>query len=102
MPKRVESFKTPAPEEIQAHRALLGFTQAEYAALVCTAAYQTVGAWERGENPMHPGLWRLARTVGAHILRRRRSRERAALEKARKASTDAKSSDSEKVLKKSD
>jgi DNA-binding transcriptional regulator YiaG len=86
MPKR--TYKSPTPEQIKAHRALLGFTQAQYAALLCTTAYQTVGAWERGEYPMHPGLWRLARTVGAQILRRRRAR--AVQRKAKDTSAEAK------------
>jgi len=54
-----EPFDLARPEPARL-RAVTRHTQAELAALIGSARYQTWQAWERGERAMPSGMWTLA------------------------------------------
>lgn len=56
--KYTHPARKPDPATIAAHRRAAGLTQRESADLIY-ATTTSWEAWERGERPMHSGLWEL-------------------------------------------
>lgn len=57
---------SPTPAEIKERRTENNLSQVAAAQMIPGVSVSTWRAWEYGQNPMHPGLWRLFTILSKH------------------------------------